>query len=133
MRISDWSSDVCSSDLTERGSIDPVAFARDFDGSDVLGVDFDFSDYAKPGYSITQGEDIFLDPEGYEFDKLERTTLSKARDREYMVRADITRSFALAKGEFDVQFGGQARFRKKSYDIQLDVFDGQDRTGTRLH
>src|SRR3546814_4752567 len=84
MRISDWSSDVCSSDL------------------------------------------IFLDPEGYEFDKLERTTLSKARDREYMVRADITRSFALAKGEFDVQFGGKARFRKKSYDLQLDVFDGHD-------
>src|SRR3546814_4885959 len=82
MRISDWSSDVCSSDL--------------------------------------------LDPEGYEFDKLERTTLSKARDREYMVRADITRSFALAKGEFDVQFGGKARFRKKSYDLQLDVFDGHD-------
>src|SRR3546814_14440844 len=90
---------------TERGSIDPVAFARDFDGSDVLGVDFDFSDYAKPGYSITQGEDIFLDPEGYAFDKLERTTLSKARDREYMVRSDITRRFALAKGAFDVQFG----------------------------
>src|SRR3546814_4077585 len=43
-----------------------------------------------------------------------------------MVRADITRSFALAKGEFDVQFGGKARFRKKSYDLQLDVFDGHD-------
>src|SRR3546814_2683329 len=78
MRISDWSSDVCSSDL------------------------------------------IFLDPEGYEFDTLERTTLSKARDREYMMRADITRSFALAKGEFDVHFGGKARFRKKSYDLQPD-------------
>src|SRR3546814_12518680 len=27
---------------------------------------------------------------------------------------------------FDVQFGGKARFRKKSYDLQLDVFDGHD-------
>src|SRR3546814_6618850 len=89
VRISDWSSDVGSSDL--------------------------------------------LDPEGYECDKLERTTLSKARDRGYMVRADITRSFALAKGEFDVQFGGKARFRKKSYDLQLDVFDGHDDDLTLAH
>src|SRR3546814_695284 len=62
----------------ENGSIDPIAFARDFDGEDQLGVIFDWSDYRRPGYAITAGEDLFLDPSEYEFDKIERTTLSLA-------------------------------------------------------
>ncbi|ARS27669.1 TonB-dependent receptor [Sphingomonas sp. KC8] len=121
-----YEASLAKSGETENGSIDPAAFERTFDGDDVLGVDFDFGNYKKPAYSITQGNDLFLDPAGYEFDKIERTTLSKARDREYTLRADITRSFALGQGEFDVQFGGKARLRKKTYDLQLDVFDGYD-------
>src|SRR3546814_1134460 len=57
MRISDWSSDVCSSDLTERGYDKPLFFNSQADGADqftetiffarsvpLLRFDFGFSD-----------------------------------------------------------------------------------------
>lgn len=112
----------------EDGSIDPITFARDFDGDDRLGVVFDWSDYRKPGYSITEGEALFSDPSAFGFDKIERTTLSLSEDEEWSFRTDVTRSFPLAQGTFDVQFGGKARLRKKSYDLELDVFEDSDAT-----
>jgi len=114
-----------SSEL-ENGSIDPIAFRRDFEEPGELGVTFDYSDYRKPAYTITQGNEAFLDPTEYAFESIERTTLSNSTDREWNFRADIKRSFPLAVGTFDVQFGGKARLRRKVYDLQLDVFDGYE-------
>lgn len=112
----------------ENGSIDPIAWSRDFDDEDPLGVTFDFANYKRPGYSITQGGDIFFDPEEYEFDKVERTTLSLSKDREWSGRFDVTRDFALARGEFSIQAGGKARLRRKTYDLQKDIYEDNDTT-----
>ena len=120
----DYSASWSKAREKESGSIDPVEFTRDFDGAGELGVTFDYSDMTKPGYAITQGLGDFLDPSEYEFDKLERTTLSLAEDEEVTVKFDIARSFVLEAGELEIQAGAKSRRREKTYDQQLDVYDG---------
>lgn len=111
----------------ENGSIDPIAFRRDFTEGDDLTVDFDYSDYMRPRYMVGgTGAAAFADPSEYEFEAFDRTTLSRSVDKEWNFRGDITRSFALPKGSFDVQVGGKARLRKKTYDLNVDTFDGFD-------
>lgn len=110
----------------ENGSLDPIAFRRDFEEPGELGVTFDYTRYKRPLYAINAGNEAFLDPSEYEFESVERTTLSDAKDREWSFRADVKRSFALSRGTFDVQFGGKARLRRKTFNLQLDVFDGFD-------
>lgn len=111
----------------ENGSIDPIAFRRDFENGDDLTVDFDYSNYLVPRYSVGGSASAdFADPAAYAFEAFDRTTLSRSVDKEWNFRADITRSFALPTGSFDVQFGGKARLRKKDYDLDVDTFDGFD-------
>jgi TonB-dependent receptor len=110
----------------ENGSIDPVAFERKFDDGDDLGISFDYSNPRRTAYSITAGQDVFLDPTEYEFDKAERTTLSDSQDEEWAIKADISRSFAMATGEFTIQAGGKARWRTKSYNSTYDIYDGYE-------
>lgn len=111
----------------EAGSLDPVEFQREFDGDDELDVTFDYSDRRLPRFTLSGGNiDAFSDPSEFEFDKIERTTLSLSEDKELAARVDISREFALSDGAFTVQFGGKARQREKTYDLQLDVFDGFD-------
>ncbi|SCW80831.1 TonB-dependent receptor [Sphingobium faniae] len=108
----------------ENGSIDPVAFERKFDDGDDFGVTFDYGNPKKTGYAITAGQDAFLDPAEYGFDKVERTTLSDSQDEEWAIKADIARKFAMEGGEFTIQAGGKARWRTKSYNASIDVYDG---------
>jgi TonB-dependent receptor len=111
----------------ERGSIDPINFRRDFEDGDDLSVAFDYANYLHPRYSVSGADAAaFADPDEFEFDSFDRTTLSRSVDREWSARADVTRSFALGQGTFDVQFGGKARLRRKSYDLDVDTFDGFD-------
>jgi TonB-dependent receptor len=111
----------------ENGSIDPLAFRRDFEEGDDLTVDFDYSDYLRPRFTVGgAGAADFGDPSEYEFDSFDRTSLSRSVDREWNLRGDITRSFALPTGSFDVQVGGKARLRKKTYDLNVDTFGGFD-------
>jgi TonB-dependent receptor len=111
----------------EAGSLDPVEFQREFDGDDELDVSFDYSDRRLPRYTLSGGNvDAFADATEFEFDKIERTTLSLSEDEELAARFDIAREFDLDNGRFTVQFGGKARQREKTYDLQLDVFDGFD-------
>ncbi|WP_150290063.1 TonB-dependent receptor [Sphingobium estronivorans] len=110
----------------ENGSIDPVAFERKFDDGDDFGVVFDYGNPRRTAYAITSGADIFLDPGEYEFDKVERTTLSDSQDEEWAVKADISRKFAMNGGEFTIQAGGKARWRTKSYNGTFDVYKGFD-------
>lgn len=110
----------------EDGSVDPARFRRRFDGDGLLGVTMDYSDIRVPSYSIDFGEAAFRDPTGYNLTLLERTTDENARDREFGLRFDATRSFALANGTFEVQAGTRARFRRKSLDFTIDLFDGYD-------
>lgn len=122
----EYSGAYSKADETENGSLDPVNFRRRFEDAGELGVTFDYGDLEMPRYRIDFGGDAFLDPTEYEFDKIDRTTLSLADDEEYSGKFDITRSFALDQGTFDIQFGGKARFRDKSFDLELDVFDEFD-------
>jgi TonB-dependent receptor len=121
-----YSGSWAKSSETEHGSIDPVVFERKFEGDEDFGVTFDYAKARYTGYTIDKGEAAFLDPSGYEFDKLERTTLSNSQDREWALKGDIARTFAMTGGDFTVQAGGKARWRKKSYDADIDVYDGFD-------
>jgi len=106
----------------ESGSFDPFGFERKFEDED-FGVSFDYSDPRRTYYTITAGEAAFLNPSEYEFDKLERTTLSDSQDEEYALKLDIGRTIPAAGGDFTVQAGGKARWRTKSYNADIDVFE----------
>lgn len=121
-----YSGSYAKSTERENGSIDPVVFEQKFEDPGQLGVVFDYGKANYTGYHITAGQADFLDPAGYEFDKVERTTLSDSRDREWALRADVSRAFAMAGGEFTLQAGAKARWRKKSYNGQFDIYDGYD-------
>ena len=110
----------------EDGSVDPIRFRKRFNDPGELGVTVDTSNLQRPGYAINYGEADFLDPSGYLPTLLERTTDENARDREYSLRGDVARSFALDNGTFEVQSGVKARFRKKSLDLTIDLFDDFD-------
>lgn len=111
----------------EAGSLDPVEFQREFDGGDELDVSFDYSDWTLPRYTLSGGNvAAFSGAAEFEFDKIERTTLSLSEDKELAARFDISREFSLDDGAFTLQFGGKARQREKTYDLQLDVFTGFD-------
>ena len=109
----------------ERGSVDPVIFARGFE-DDELGVTFDYAGLKPPSFAIDFGSETFLDASEYEFDELERTTVSDARDKEWALKGDVAREFALQGGSLTVQGGVKARFRTKDYNADVDVFDGFD-------
>ncbi|HEY0682918.1 MAG TPA: TonB-dependent receptor [Steroidobacter sp.] len=111
----------------EAGSLDPVEFQREFEGEDELDVSFDYSNWRLPRFTLGGGNfRAYRDPAEFEFDQIERTSLSLSEDEELAARFDISRDFALSSGQFTVQFGAKARMREKTYDKQVDVFDGFD-------
>lgn len=113
----------------EEGSIDPITFRRDFEGEegDDLTVTLDYGNYLHPRYSVAGASaEVFSDPEEYGFEAFDRTSLSKSVDKEWNFRFDAARSFALPTGTFEVQAGAKARLRKKTYDLNIDTYDGFD-------
>lgn len=121
----DYSVGWSYADEIEKGSLDPIEFQQEFDGAGQLDIAFDYANPWKPWYTVAiANRAAFLDPAAYEFDKLERTTLSDSQDKETTFKFDATRNFALAQGDIDLKFGGKARLREKSYNLTLDVFDG---------
>lgn len=121
-----YSASWAKSSERENGSIDPVNFERKFEDEGEFGVTFDYSKPMFTGYTITAGNDLFLDPSEYEFDKLERTTLSDSQDEEWALKADVSHVFAMNGGDFTVQGGAKARWREKFYNGQFDIYDGFD-------
>lgn len=111
----------------EAGSLDPVEFQKEFADEGELDVIFDYSNRLLPRYSLI-GSNVaaFGDASEYEFDGIERTSLSLAEDEELAARFDISRDFVLSNGQFTLQFGAKARQREKTYDRQADMFDGFD-------
>ena len=110
----------------EDGSVDPMRFRRRFQTPGALGVTIDTSNLQRPTYAVGFGEAAFLNPAGYAPTLLERTTDENARDREYSLRGDVARSFALPNGTFEIQSGVKARFREKNLDFTIDLFDDFD-------
>ena len=115
------------SEATEKedGSLDPTRFRARFE-EDGVDVNFNYANMQKPLYTVSGNTDLFNDPETYGFNRIERTALSDSRDREYTVRGDLSRAFATDAGTFTVQGGVKARWRKKSYDFQLEFYDDYD-------
>lgn len=109
----------------ENGSIDPTRFRARFDG-DGVDVGFDYGNIRKPTFTVTGNTALFNDPSEYGFNELERTALSDSKDREYTVKADISRAFVGDGGAFTVQTGMKARWRKKRYNAEYEVFDDYD-------
>jgi TonB-dependent receptor len=123
----DYNAAYAHADEKENGSLDPTAFARSFENPGELTVLFDYRDMELPQHTV-QGaaRPDFYDPAQFEFEQIDRTTLSLSEDEETTGWFDIGREFALDRGTVEVQFGGKAREREKSYDLQLDVLDGFD-------
>lgn len=115
-------------DEQERGSLDPVSFRRDFEDAGDLAVTFDYSDWRIPAYAVTTGSALFFDPAEYEFNDVERTTVSDSQDEEFAFRFDATREFNLDMGSLEVQGGVRGRFREKTYDAEIDFFEAPDLT-----
>ncbi|ATP16972.1 MULTISPECIES: TonB-dependent receptor [Sphingobium] len=109
----------------EKGSIDPIRWRARFDG-DGVDVGFNYSDPRVPTFEVTSGNDLFTDPSEYGFNRVEQTALSDSRDREYALKGDISRAFAMDGGTFTVQAGMKARFRKKSYNFNMNYYGDGD-------
>ncbi|MFC0203696.1 TonB-dependent receptor [Novosphingobium soli] len=124
-----WQGSYAKSTEYENGSIDPTSFRARFRDGTVVAIDNSRSYY--PTYSVSEGADSFNDASEYEFDKTELTALSDSQDEEWALKADLARTFAGTDGDFTVQAGAKARWRKKSYDFNmtyLDLADGADYT-----
>jgi len=109
----------------EAGSIDPIRWRARFDG-DGVDVNFNYADPRVPTFDVTSGSDLFNDPSEYSFNRVEQTALSDSRDREYAIKGDIARAFAMDGGTFTVQAGMKARWRKKSYDFNMNYYGDGD-------
>jgi TonB-dependent receptor len=120
-----WQASYAKSTERENFSIDPTSFRARFRAGTVVAMDYSKQYY--PIYSVSGANAAaFNDASEYEFDKTELTTLSDSRDREWAVKADLARTFAGSDGDFTVQAGGKARWRKKSYDFNMSYYDLAD-------
>jgi TonB-dependent receptor len=122
----DYSASWSKAREKENGSLDPTIFRRDFEDPGELGVSFDYRDLSRIGYAVTNGAAAFLDPAEYEFEAIERTTLSLAEDEEISARVDVKKEISLSRGSLEMQGGLKLRQREKTNDAQLDIFDGFD-------
>jgi len=120
--LAEYSASWARSTELENGSIDPARFQQRFD-DDGLAVDFDYSDFRVPQYSVTSGSAGFLDPRGYELTEFAVTALSAAEDEEFAAQFDLAREFATDSGTFTVQGGVKSRWRDKVYDFNGDYYE----------
>ncbi|WP_404479451.1 TonB-dependent receptor [Novosphingobium sp. BL-52-GroH] len=121
-----WQASYAKSTEKETFSLDPMRFAADFDDESGVVIDVDNSGRYFPSYSVASGAGAVNTASNYAFDRLELTTLSDSQDREWAVKADLARTFAGDNGDFTVQGGAKARWRKKSYDFNMTRFDDYD-------
>lgn len=121
-----WQGSYAKSSEKETFSLDPMRFSADFEDGSGVAINVDNSNKYYPSYTVTSGASDVNDASNYEFDRLELTTLSDSQDREWAGKADLARVFAGDNGDFTVQGGVKARWRKKSYDFNMSRYDGYD-------
>lgn len=121
-----YSAALAQASETENGSVDPTRFRSRFSGSganEVL-VNFDYSDIRRPLFSTGGNSALFNNPASYQLNKLELTDLSRSRDNEWTVQGDVSREFAVGEGTLTMQAGVKSRWRNKSHDLNVKVYDG---------
>jgi TonB-dependent receptor len=92
---------------------DPTRFEWKASGAGKLNVTFDYADLDTTLYTVNTGSANFLNTANYGFKQLtNKITLST--DHEWAYHGDITRSFDLGEGTFEVKAGGKVRLRNKS-------------------
>lgn len=121
-----WQASYAKSTEKETFSLDPMRFAADFESDSGVVLDVDNSGRYFPAYSVASGANAVNAASNYAFDRLELTTLSDSQDREWAVKADLARTFAGDNGDFTIQGGAKARWRKKSYGFEMSRFDDFD-------
>lgn len=109
----------------EHQSQDPTRFEAAFEDPGQLQIAFDYADMEQPAYLVTTGLNAFLDPNTYEFDKLEEVD-GLAEDEEWAAQVDLSRDFDLDSGVLQLKFGAKVRQRTKEFDLFLEVFDEFD-------
>ncbi len=121
-----YSASWAKSSELEKGSIDPTKFDNKWE-EDGLQVLMDYSDYRMPIFSIA-GDDAasFYDAGSYELDDIEYVTLSDSQDEEFALKFDLGREFLMDGGTFTVQAGAKARWREKSYNMEVSFWETAD-------
>ena len=126
----DWSFDYkaaySEAEEHEFRTKDPTRFQQDFEDPGQLAVAFDYTDLHTTHYDVLQGLSGFMDPSGYALDTVEDID-GLSKDKEWTLQANAARKIGLADGSsLEVEFGGKARLRKKTYDLHDSVYDGFD-------
>ncbi|MDK2761513.1 MAG: TonB-dependent receptor [Sphingopyxis sp.] len=111
------------SEATERenGSVDPTRFRARFQNNGV-NVNFDYNDPRRPRFEVSGNTALYEDPTQYAFNKLDLTSLSDSRDREWTVRGDAAREFVGDSGVFTLQAGVKSRWRTKFHNFETSIF-----------
>ncbi|WP_395392390.1 TonB-dependent receptor [Novosphingobium sp. BL-8A] len=118
-----WQASYAKSTEKETFSIDPTRFRQKFDNESGLVIDTDYANTYYPTYSVSGDTDDFYNAAKYKFNKTELTTLSDSQDEEWAVKADLARTFSGDTGDFTIQAGAKARWRKKSYDFNMTYYE----------
>ncbi len=118
-----WQASYAKSSEKETFSVDPTRFRQKFDNESGLVIDTDYANTYYPSYSVSGDTDDFYNAAKYKFNKTELTTLSDSQDEEWAAKADLARTFSGDTGDFTIQAGAKARWRKKSYDFNMTYYE----------
>ena len=111
------------SEEDESDTFDPTTFSRTFEEGELAITQMN-NGSTRPRIRIDDAFlSSFVDPEEYEFDSTEMVE-GLAEDNEYGLRFDLAREVAFGETQAELKGGFRGRWREKSYDLNLDVFDG---------
>jgi TonB-dependent receptor len=109
----------------ESDTFDPTVFERTFEAGE-LQLEQVANRSDEPRVVVAPAFiDDFTDAGTYEFDSTEVVD-GLAEDEEYGLRFDVARELALGGFQAELKTGVRGRWREKSYDLNLDVYDGYD-------
>lgn len=124
--INDWKFDYQASfsrSSEHERSQNPTRFQASYSGTGTLGVTFDYANLDTTTFNVITGDAAFRDPTKYAFTELD-TVNGLGRDKELAYRGDVTRTFGVGGGQFEIKAGGKARLREKIYSLEQETYTG---------
>jgi TonB-dependent receptor len=113
------------SEEDESDTFDPTTFERTFEAGE-LQLEQIANRSDQPRIVVDSAFiDDFTDAATYEFDSTEAVD-GLATDEEYGLRLDVARELTLGEFQTELKAGVRGRWREKSYDLRLDVYDGYE-------